>query len=250
MRRVRLDPARRPGRRQAIDRRWPWVTAGGCKHSWFVGPFVAGVRREADSCPVGLAGGHLDDHEQAGLVNQPELEHLQLDQPSLRMVDPDRRGLEVTDRVVRPPLPELRAGPGQGRYQLGKPGVVGMPADGDAELAEYGACSWLPSGHAGAVFCVGEHHPDHVAPASGQRARIVPDLGVGLVPHQVVEVAFVDRGRARRQRVSKRLQPRYRAGTMPQEPRCGSDAPWSVTIFSETAGWPPNSWWTSFTPTH
>jgi hypothetical protein len=64
------------------------------------------------SCPVGLAGGYLDDHEQAGLVNQPELEHLQLDQPGLRMVDPDRRGLEVTDRVVRPPLPELRAGLG------------------------------------------------------------------------------------------------------------------------------------------
>jgi len=58
----------------------------------------------------GLAAGiggpvwHLDDHDQVWLLDQPELEHLQRDQPGLRMIDPDRRGPEVADRIFGPPL--------------------------------------------------------------------------------------------------------------------------------------------------
>jgi hypothetical protein len=55
---------------------------------------------------------HLDDHDQVRLLDQAELEHLEREQPGLRMIDSDRRGPEVADRVFGPPVPELRAGLG------------------------------------------------------------------------------------------------------------------------------------------
>ena len=69
------------------------------------------------------------------MLDQAQLVHVQGDPPGPGMVDPDRRRPEVADGVLRPPLPELRAGLGQPGHDLGEPGVLGALARSGAELA-------------------------------------------------------------------------------------------------------------------
>lgn len=70
---------------------------------------VSRLEKRVDSRQVGLVGRHLDHHDQDGLVDQPQLEHLELDEPGPGMPDGDYRGPEVVDGVFGPPVVELRA---------------------------------------------------------------------------------------------------------------------------------------------
>lgn len=131
----------------------------------------AAKQRESEQRPdprqVHLAGRHLHHHDQPGLVDQPQLEHLQLDQSRRWMPDPDHRWPEVAHGMFGPPLPELRACLTQRLHELGEPRVPGTPPGRDPELTQHGPGRRFPPHHAGAVDRVGEHHPQHVAPIGG-----------------------------------------------------------------------------------
>ena len=47
------------------------------------------IQQRPDPRQVRLADRHLDHHDHAGLVDQPQLEHLQPDQPGIGMPDGD-----------------------------------------------------------------------------------------------------------------------------------------------------------------
>lgn len=106
-----------------------------------------------------------------------------------------------------PPVPELRACLAQDFHEVGEARVAGMSPGRGAELAEHRPSGRFPAAHAGAVDRVGEHHPEHVVPVRGERAGVVPDNRVGLVPHQVIEVLVIDRGQAGRLGIDQPLQP-------------------------------------------
>ncbi len=145
-----------------------------------LGELFAHSCREQRSNPseIIVARGHLHDHEKVGVFTNAKLEDLQRDPTDLRMANSDRRGSEVADRVSAPLL-EFRAGVGQRRHDLRESRVIGSLTGGGSELTEHGPSGRLPSNHASAVLCVGEHHPEQVASprpptpqsTSGERLR-------------------------------------------------------------------------------
>ena len=108
-------------------------------------PRTSGAAEQGHDPPQIIRGPrYLEDHEQAGVLDWSELEHLQVDPPGPRVINSDRRRPEIADGVLRPPFPEMEAGLAQLRHQRRVALIAGPLAGGGPELAEHRARSRLP----------------------------------------------------------------------------------------------------------
>ena len=91
---------------------------------------------------VEAAGWYLDNHEQVGLFEHAELEHLEGEAPHLWVIDADGGRLEIADRIVGPPVTELRTGVSQCLHEMCESGIRSL-ADRGSELTQHRPRRWL-----------------------------------------------------------------------------------------------------------
>ncbi len=116
------------------------------------------------------------------MLNRVQLEELERDRPSLRVVDDDGGRPECTYGLFGPPIAKLGACVGECCDQLGESGITSSLSSRGPELAEDGPGGRLPSCHVCTDLRIGEEQPEQVASVPGDRRGVVPDPYVRCVP--------------------------------------------------------------------